>query len=83
MGTMTTNGSDAVFDVTGGQTLWRTSISAPGWQAVLQAPVGSQEEIYPVYVVGTHGYALISSGLDGHWFETSDGGVTWDPVTLP
>ncbi len=83
MGAMSTNGSDTVFDVTGGQTLWRTSTSMPGWRVVLQAPVGSQEEIYPVYVLGLHGYALIGTGLEPYWYETNDGGVTWGPITLP
>lgn len=83
MGSPSTNGADAVFYVTGGQTLWRTSTSAPGWQAVLEAPAGSTEEIFPVYVFGQNGYALMSSGLDAHWFETNDGGVSWQPVTLP
>jgi hypothetical protein len=82
-GPLTTNGADAVFYVTGGQTLWRTSTSQPSWSTVLQAPQGSTDEIYPIYVYGGHGLALVSNGLDAHWFETSDGGVTWEPVTLP
>jgi hypothetical protein len=80
---MTTNGADAVFYVTGGQTLWRTSTSEAGWHAALRAPAGSDEEIDPVYVAGPHGYALISSGLDAHWFETNDAGVIWEPVAIP
>jgi hypothetical protein len=82
-GTLATNGTDAVFYVTGGQTLWRTGTSQPGWSLVLQVPQGSTDEIYPVYVYGRHGLALVSNGQDAHWFETSDGGVTWEPVTLP
>jgi hypothetical protein len=83
MGGLTTNGTDAVFFVTGGQTLWRTSTSQPGWTSVLQAPQGSTDEIFPVYVEGVHGLALDSNGTDVHWFHTTDGGVTWQAVTLP
>lgn len=83
VGSSTTDGDDAVLYVTGGQTLWRTSASKPGWRAVLEAQVGSADEIYPVYFTGIHGYALISSGLDAHWFETNDGGLDWEPVRLP
>jgi hypothetical protein len=32
------NGTDTIFFVSGGQTLWRTSESHPGWRAVLRAP---------------------------------------------
>jgi hypothetical protein len=81
-GTCTTNGTDAVFFVTGGQTLWRTSASQPGWRAVLQVSQASTDEIYPVFVAGAHGLALVSNGLDAHWFETDDGGIAWAPVTL-
>jgi hypothetical protein len=83
IGQVTTNGSDAVFYVTGGQTLWRTGTSQPGWRAVLQVPSDSTDEIYPVYVQGEHGLALVSGGTDAHWFETSDGGLTWEPMSLP
>ncbi len=83
MGLLTTNGTDTVFYVTGGQTLWQTSTSAPGWRAVLQVAQGSTDEIEPVFVDGAHGLALVSNGLDAHWFETHDGGITWEPVTLP
>ncbi len=83
IGTLTTNGADAVFYVTGGQNLWRTGTSEPGWQPVLEASAGSTDEIYPVYVTGAHGYALVSDGLDVHWFETTDGGVSWESVVLP
>ena len=82
MGTLTTNGSGAVFYVTGGQTLWRTSASRPGWSAVLEAPPGSSDELYPVVVNGARGLVLLSDGLDAHWFRTIDGGVTWEPVKL-
>jgi hypothetical protein len=83
MGGLTTNGTNAVFFVTGGQTLWRTSTSQPRWTPVLQAPQGSTDEIYPVYVTGANGLALDSNGTDAHWFQTTDGGVTWQSVTLP
>ena len=83
MGGLTTNGTNAVFFVTGGQTLWRTGTSQPGWTPVLQAPQGSTDEIYPVYVTGANGLALDSNGTDAHWFQTTDGGVTWQSVTLP
>jgi hypothetical protein len=83
-GSLTTNGTDAIFYVTGGQTLWRSSTtSQPGWRAVLQVPARSQDEIYPVYVDGDYGLALVSDGLDVHWFETHDSGMTWEPVKLP
>ena len=39
MGSLSTNGTDTVFYVTGGQTLWRASASEPGWQSVLQVSV--------------------------------------------
>ena len=83
MGLLTTNGTDTVFYVTGGQTLWQTSTSAPGSRAVLQVAPGSTDEIEPVFVNGAHGLALVSNGLDAHWFETHDGGIAWEPVTLP
>ncbi len=83
MGTLSTNGSNAVFYVTGGQTLWRTSAARPGWTAVLEAPRGSTDEIYPVFVHGADGLALLSNGLDAHWFGTIDGGITWAHVALP
>jgi hypothetical protein len=83
IGTLTTNGADTIFYVTGGQTLWRTTTSQPRWQSVLQVPAGSTDEIDPVYVDGAHGYALVSSGLDAHWFETTNDGVSWEATTLP
>ncbi len=83
MGGLTTNGTNAVFFVTGGQTLWRTSTEQPRWTPVLQAPQGSTDEIFPVYVEDAHGLALDSNGTDAHWFETTDGGATWQAVTLP
>ena len=52
-GYLETNGDDAVFYVTGGQTLWRTGTGQPGWQAVLQVPTSSTDEIDTVYVSGT------------------------------
>jgi hypothetical protein len=83
IGALETDGADAIFYVTGGQTLWRTTTSQPAWRSVLQVPYGSTDEIYPVALSGSHGYALISGGQDAHWFETNDDGVTWEPVTLP
>jgi hypothetical protein len=83
MGSLSTNGADAVFYVTGGQTLWRAATSSPRWEAVLKAPAGSTDEIFPVYVTGAHGYALVSDGMDPHWFETSDSGIDWTPAPRP
>lgn len=83
MGTSITNGADAIFYVTGGQTLWRTSTSAPGWHAVLETQAGSTDEIYPIYMTGIDGYALISNGLDADWYETNDDGLSWEPVVIP
>jgi hypothetical protein len=83
IGSVTTNGADAIFYVTGGQTLWRTTTARPEWEPVLQVPTGSTDEIYPIYVNGSHGYALVSNGLDVHWFETDDAGASWEPVMLP
>jgi hypothetical protein len=83
-GTLTTNGTDAIFYVTGGQTLWRTGTTQPGWQAVLRVPASSPDEIYPVYLQGNYGLALVGDGAsDVHWFETNDSGLTWQSVTLP
>jgi hypothetical protein len=82
-GSLSTNGSDTVFYVTGGQTLWRTSTTDPEWRPVLQAPSNSTEEIYPVFVSGDHGYALEGDGKTPHWFETNDDGISWQPATLP
>ena len=83
VGELSTNGADTVFYVTGGQTLWRTTTSDSAWTAVLQVPPGSTDEIAPVYVRGTFGLALVSTGLDANWFETHDGGVTWQAISLP
>jgi hypothetical protein len=83
VGTSTTNGTDAVFYVTGGQTLWRTGAATPGWQAVLKTQAGSTDEIFPIYMRGIRGYALISNGADAHWFETNDDGVSWEALALP
>jgi hypothetical protein len=83
IGTLTTNGANTIFYVTGGQTLWRTTTSQPRWQSVLQVPAGSTDEIDPVYVDGSHGYALVSNGFDAHWFETTNDGVSWEAATLP
>ena len=83
VGTLSTNGANTIFYVTGGQTLWRTTTSQPRWQSVLQVPAGSTDEIYPVYVHGMHGYALVSSGLDAHWFQTNNDGANWEAVTPP
>lgn len=79
---LTTNGADTIFYVTGEQTLWRLG---PGsrWQNVLQAPSGSDDLIAPLYVTGTHGYALVSNGLPGQWYETKDDGLHWEPVATP
>jgi len=67
----------------GGQTLWRTTTAQPEWQPVLHVPTGSTDEIHPIYVSGSHGYALVTNGIDAHWFETHDAGVSWKPATLP
>jgi hypothetical protein len=83
VGELSTNGTDAVFYVTGGQTLWRTSTSDVGWSAVLRVPSNSTDEIAPVYVRGAFGLALVSAGLDANWFESRDGGVTWQAISLP
>jgi hypothetical protein len=83
VGELSTNGEDAVFYVTGGQTLWRTSTSDVGWTAVLRVPSNSTDEIAPVYVRGAFGLALVSMGLDANWFESHDGGVTWQAISMP
>ncbi len=83
IGPLTTNGADAIFYVTGGQTLWRTTTAQPEWQPVLHVPAGSTDAIYPIYVSGSLGYALVTNGLEVHWFETHDAGVSWKPATLP
>jgi hypothetical protein len=83
VGELSTNGTDAVFYVTGGQTLWRTSTSDVGWTAVLRVPSDSTDEIAPVYVRAAFGLALVSTGLDANWFESHDGGVTWQAISLP
>jgi hypothetical protein len=83
IGTLSTNGADTIFYVTGEQTLWRLSITGTTWQNVLQAPLGSTEGISLIYMAGTHGYSLVTNGLDGQWYETNDDGLTWVPVVLP
>jgi hypothetical protein len=83
VGELTTNGADAVFYVTGGQQLWRTATDSPGWTDVLEVPSGSTESISPIFLKGAFGLALVTNGLDAHWFETKDAGLTWQPVTLP
>lgn len=79
---LTTNGVNTIFYVTGEQTLWRLTAGSM-WQKVLHAPSGSDDLIAPVYVSGTHGYALVSNGLRGQWYETKDDGLNWEPVALP
>jgi hypothetical protein len=79
---LTTNGVNTIFYVTGEQTLWRLTAGSR-WQNVLQAPSGSDDLIAPIYVTGTHGYALVSNGLPGQWYETKDDGLHWEPVATP
>ena len=83
VGSLSTDGSNTIFYVTGGQTLWRTNMADTQWRPVLQVSAGSTDEIYPVFVNGSHGYALESDGQIPHWFMTNDDGVTWQPTTLP
>ena len=79
---LTTNGVNTIFYVTGEQTLWRLTAGSR-WQIVLQAPSGSDDLIAPIFVTATHGYALVSNGLPGQWYETNDDGLHWEPVATP
>jgi hypothetical protein len=81
VGQSITNGVDTIFLIEGGQTLWRTSSTNPGWSPVLQ--VGGTEELFPLFVSANEGFVLESAGLDAHWFETVDGGLTWSPIPTP
>jgi hypothetical protein len=83
-GVATTNGAGALFYVTGGNTLWRTDTHDLKWSPVLQTPAGSEDEFYPLsFESPTRGLVLESDGLDVHWFETSDAGVTWSTIPAP
>ena len=80
-GPTATNGSGALFYITGGTGLWRLDAATRRWTLVLHTPPGSTDEFGPLYFVNANFGLVGETGSSGtHLLVTHDAGLTWSAV---
>lgn len=81
-GEATANGKGIIWYVVGGSTLWRTSTNKKEWTPVHATQAGSEEELFPVvFASPSVGFMGESGNESVRLLKTSDGGLTWVPVS--